>query len=214
MSLEVAIDEAELVHLADLWGMPVVRQARLAVDDPFLTGEHQLLTRGRRAEICYVMHRGYPADGLLLHIKTFYPPEAYRLPTGGIQMGEAVMATLGREIYEETGLTVGTAPGQVQVERLLGILAYDLDHRQLGAVRFATYHFLVRMPEAGELNPQDPDESIGGWRWTSPAALGAVATTLDEVQQRSATWADWGHFRALSHRFVAEMMGEGEGSDS
>jgi 8-oxo-dGTP pyrophosphatase MutT (NUDIX family) len=152
------------------------------------------------------MHRGNPADGVLLHIKTFYPEGAYRLPTGGIQVGEGVMATLTREIYEETGLTVGQGEDNVQVERLLGILHYDLHHRQAGEVRFATYHFLVRMPPGAELNPQDEDESIGGWQWRSPAELDAVAEGLEQVHLHTEVWGDWGHFRALSHRFVAEML--------
>jgi 8-oxo-dGTP pyrophosphatase MutT (NUDIX family) len=211
MPLEIALDDVELAQLARVWGPPVLQRTCLTVDDPFLTGEHQLLTRGRRAEICYVMHRGRPHDGLLLHIKTFYPEGAFRLPTGGVEMGEGVVDTLGREIYEETGLTVGDGKANVQVERLLGILDYDLRHRQLGAVRFATYHFLVRMPDGAVLDPQDEDESIGGWEWCPPAALLKVAKVLEDVHLRSTIWADWGHFRALSHRFVAEQLGQGTG---
>jgi len=207
MELQHALDPEELAQLTLQWGFVPMRQVALTVDAPFLSGDHQLLTnRGRRAEICYVMHRGNPADGLLLHIKTFYPDGAYRLPTGGIQTGELVADTLAREIYEETGQTVGTAANQVKVERLLGVLAYDLFHRELGPVAFATYHYLVQMPADGELDPQDEDESIGGWQWCTPAELPAVADRLDNVYRRSATWADWGHFRSLSHRFVAEML--------
>ena len=156
------------------------------MDAPFLTGKNQMLTnRGRRAEICYVMHQGSPANGLLLHIKTFYPDGAYRLPTGGIQTGELVEDTLVREIYEETGLTVGAGANQAKVERLLGVLAYDLFHKQLGPVEFATYHFLVRMPEGAELQPQDEEESIGGWQWVPPQQLPDVAAVLANVMHRT-----------------------------
>jgi 8-oxo-dGTP pyrophosphatase MutT (NUDIX family) len=179
----------------------------LAVEDPFLTGDHQLLTSaGRRAEICYVMHQGDPAAHILLHIKTFYPEGAFRLPTGGIHVGEAVMDTLGREIYEETGMRVGTGPDQVQVEQFLGVLGYDFQHRTLGPVAFATYHFLVRMPAGGVLAPQDETESIGGWQWRPAGELNAVAEILDGVQLRSTVWGDWGRYRALSHRFVAAAL--------
>jgi 8-oxo-dGTP pyrophosphatase MutT (NUDIX family) len=207
MELQRALEPEELAQLTLRWGAMPLREAALTVDAPFLTGKNQLLTnRGRRAEICYVMHRGDVAKGILLHIKTFYPDGAFRLPTGGIHTGELVEATLVREIYEETGLTVGTAHDQVKVERFLGVLSYDLFHRQLGPVAFATYHFLVQMPADGELNPQDDDESIGGWKWCTPDELMGVADLLDGVYRRSETWADWGHFRALSHRFVAEMV--------
>jgi 8-oxo-dGTP pyrophosphatase MutT (NUDIX family) len=205
--LDRNLDPLELVELAQQLGMPPLRQVALTVDDPFLTGENQLLTKnGRRAEICYVMHRGDPAAGVLLHIKTFYPAGAYRLPTGGIQVGERVLHALAREVWEETGLQLGLEPGQVQLNRLLGILVYDLLHRQLGPVEFATYFFLVQMPPAAELHPLDADEHIGGWDWCSPSDLGHAAEVLDSVYLRSSTWADWGHFRAAGHRFVAELL--------
>jgi 8-oxo-dGTP pyrophosphatase MutT (NUDIX family) len=206
-TLDRNLDPLELVELAQQWGMPPLRQYALTVDDPFLTGENQLLTKnGRRAEICYVMHRGDPGAGVLLHIKTFYPAGAYRLPTGGIQVGERVLHALAREVWEETGLQLGPEPGQVQLNRLLGILAYDLLHRQLGPVEFATYFFLVQMPPAAELHPLDADEHIGGWDWCTPSDLGHAADLLDSVYLRSSTWADWGHFRAAGHRFVAELL--------
>ena len=161
---------------------------------------------GRRAEICYVMHRGDPNDGLLLHIKSFYPAGAYRLPTGGIQVGDSVLDTLGREIYEETGLTLGDGAGQVKLQRLLGVLDYNLLHRQLGPVEFATYFFLVQMPPGAELHALDEHERISGWEWRTPAQLEAVAAVLDAIHTRSDTWADWGRFRAPGHRFVAELL--------
>lgn len=210
MNLHKAVEPDELALLRARWQSAHAAQTTLAVDEPFLTGNHQLLAaNGRRAEICYVMHRNDPAEGVLLHIKTFYPDGAYRLPTGGIHIGEAVTETLAREIFEETGLTVGDADGTVRVEQFLGVLAYDLRHQALGAVPFATYHFLVRMPPDALLSPQDPDESIGGWQWRPARELFAVADMLDSVHQHWTQWADWGHFRALSHRFVAERLAAG-----
>lgn len=201
------IDPLELVQLTLQWGAPRMAQVALVVDDPFLTGENQLLTKnGRRAEICYVMHRGDPQAGVLLHIKTFYPAGAFRLPTGGIQVGEAVLAALAREVHEETGLVLGGAADEVRLNRPLGILVYDLLHRSLGPVEFATYFFLVEMPPGAVLHPLDEDEHIGGWEWRTPAELAEVAAVLAAVHTRSPTWADWGRFRAEGHRFVAELL--------
>ena len=103
-----SIDPLEMALLVQQWGDFAVEQVALAVDDPFLTGKDQMLaSNGRRAEICYVMHRGDPQAGMLLHIKTFYPEGAYRLPTGGIEIGESVIDTLGRggELSEGDGVT-------------------------------------------------------------------------------------------------------------
>lgn len=208
MNLTQAVEPAELALLAEQWGPVTQRHHHLSVDDPFLTGNHQLLTSdARRAEICYVMHRGDPAQGLLLHIKTYYPIGAFRLPTGGIHEGERVMETLAREIQEETGLIVGTAKDQVPVQRFLGVVSYELDHRSLGRIdHFATYHFLVQMPPDAILDPQDPEENIGGWQWRPSSEMGDVASFLEAVGAQAPDWADWGRFRALSHHFVADVL--------
>ena len=207
MKLQHSVEAEEWTQLRAQWGNVPLEEATLTVAPPFLTGEHQMLVSdGRRAEICYIMHRGDPADGVLLHIKTFYPAGAFRLPTGGIHTGEAVAETLAREIFEETGLILGDGAEQVQVQRFLGVLAYTLSHPQLGNAPFATYHFLVRMPDQATLAPQDPAESIGGWEWRPARDLDTVADRLQQVGQESAAWADWGRFRALSHRFVAQQL--------
>jgi len=208
LALLDAVDEAEWDALKLQWPEAVRSHVRLAVDHPFLTGEHQMLVSdGRRAEICYIGYAGEPERGLLLHIKSIYPDGAYRLPTGGIHQGEAVLDTLAREIEEETGLQVGSAAGQVQVRRLLGLLAYELVHRGLGvSYAFATYHFLVELPQDAVLNPHDASERIAGWQWRAPAELDAIANMLQTVGTVAPRWADWGRYRALSHRFVAESL--------
>lgn len=208
LALLDAVDEAEWDALQARWPGAVRRHARLGVDHPFLTGEHQMLVSdGRRAEVCYIGYVGGPERGLLLHIKSIYPDGAYRLPTGGIHQGEAVLDTLAREIEEETGLQTGCAAGQVQVRKLLGMLSYELAHRGLGVSHaFATYHFLVELPRDAVLTPHDASERIAGWQWRAPAELEAIADRLERVGSVAPRWADWGRYRALSHRFVAESL--------
>ncbi len=211
MNYTQSVEAAELDALTEMWGGASRQDVTLAVDHPFLTGDHQLLaSNGRRAEICYVMHRGDPAAGVLLHRKRFYPTEAYRLPTGGIQEGESVMETLAREIQEETGLVVGAGDDEVQVQRFLGLLVYAMPHRSAGRTfTFATYHFLVQMPADGVLAPQDPEEQIAGWTWRPAVELDATADILEYIGDAGPSWkrwADWGRFRALSHRFTARAL--------
>jgi len=203
-----AVEANEMAALHAQWGAFPLREQHLVVDHPFLTGENQkLVSDHRRAEICYIMHRGNVGEGILLHIKTFYPPGGYRLPTGGIHQGQQVMETLAREVEEETGIGVGSKANQVQVQHCMGVLSYTLEHRTLGkSFTYATYHFLVQMPPDGVLSPLDPEEHIAGWQWRRPDELAEVAESLEQVGTRYPTWADWGRYRALSHRFVVSQL--------
>ena len=211
MQLTQPIDAEELADLGRRFGAVSYNHEILAVTDPFLTENHQrLLSDGRRAEICYVMHRGASPDGVLLHHKAFYPGPAFRLPTGGVDPGEAVWDTLVREIYEETGLAVkredGT--GDVVVQAFLGVVSYDFHHRRLDQhFNFATYHFLVQAPAGAEPHPLDETEAVDGWCWASPADLRTQAIALANLDTTAPDWADWGRFRSLSHHFVADRLG-------
>lgn len=208
MNLTDSLDHEELALLAQRWGDALSEHHLLSVDHPFLTGINQKITQNkRRAEICYVMHRGDHSEGVLLHTKTYYPQGAFRLPTGGINQGEMVEETLAREIFEETGMTVGTDADHVVVERYLGHVAYEFEHPQISQrSSFATYHFLVQMPQDGELIPQDEEEEIAGWEWCPVARLADVAEQLASIRKQDDEWADWGRFRALSHRFVLAQL--------
>jgi len=79
--------QAEAVALGARLGEPIVRAVVLdevafdPVGDPT-----------RFAEVCMVVRR--PSGRLLLSTKSFYPPGAHRLPTGGIDADEAIDARL------------------------------------------------------------------------------------------------------------------------
>lgn len=208
MNLVRAVEPAELATLEARWGRFPQQHHRLEVDHPFLSGENQRLVRdGRRAEICYVMHRGNPAQGVLLQIKTYYPTGAFRLPTGGIHQGEGVWETLSREVEEETGLVLGEGADQVQVQQFLGVVSYELPHRSLGRTfEYATYCFLMQMPPGAELQPQDETEQIGGWHWQPPTTFHQIADRLEKIGGVTQTWGDWGRYRAVVHRFVGEIL--------
>src|SRR6266487_5900369 len=101
----------ELAQLAERFGQPLVRTVDLG-----MTRQFDPLNRSDRyGEVCMVVRR--PNGKLLTMKKTFYPAEAYRLLTGGINHGELVLDALLRETHEETGL-------QVEVERFLVAAGY------------------------------------------------------------------------------------------
>jgi 8-oxo-dGTP pyrophosphatase MutT (NUDIX family) len=206
MHLQLSLDPGELLRLEERFGPAPHEHYCMTVHHPFLSEGHQRLVKdGRRGEICYIMHRGRPADGLLFHTKTIYPESVFRLPTGGIQQGEGVLETLEREIYEETGLVVGTSDGHVRLQRYLGVITYALEHVELQQIfHYATYHFLVEMPPNAQLDPQDEEELLGGWLWTPASQMAQMAERLENVHLIAPDWGDWGRYRAISHRFVAK----------
>jgi len=147
----------------------------------------------RRGEVLLVIQR--PEGEILVHTKAFYPPQAYRLPTGGIGWTETAWEALHREMGEETGLPVQTA-------EWWGLITYTLypsaDRRDLG-MPFVSFVFYVRTE--GEPRPADLGEQITAFRWVRPETLPEIARRLESLDL---PWRGWGAFRAVGHRFVWE----------
>lgn len=187
LSPELAIEVAEL---ARRYGVPRRVSATVASQ----TFE-PLSLRDRFGEVCMVVRR--PSGCIITAIKTFYPPGAFRLMTGGIHYGETIEAALLREVREETGL-------DVEVRRFLAVVEYGGSHP------FATFAFLLD-EVGGSLGPTDPAEQIGTYREIELGELPALAETLEQCHrlgtpERIGSWRDWGAFRAIIHRVVYEVL--------
>ena len=193
------------------WPQARQRHVELDVDDPFLTAYPQNLLRdGRAAEVCYVLYRGWPETGVLLHTKSYYPEGAYRLPTGGLAPGEDPVAGLVREVAEETGLEVreGTAgSGTGRIADFASLLTYDFRHRRLEReLSFASFVFVIQAPAGMEPQVVDETEQIAGWIWCPPNDLHRVAANLCSLKDSTPGWADWGRFRAAVHTAAAQYF--------
>ena len=180
------------MSLGRRFGEPIVRAAVLddIAFDPIGDPE-------RFAEVCMVVRR--PGGQLLLSTKAFYPPGAHRLPTGGMNANEAILAAVLRETHEETGLTV-------ELRRFLAAITY-LDGPD-GPPVFHTFAFLLD-ERGGTLGPLDRSEQISEYIEIGPEQLPTVADRLSTLPDDSApggTWAAWGRFRAVVHRLVAEAL--------
>ena len=147
----------------------------------------------RAAEVVFLVCR--PGGKFLLHTKSFYPPGAYRLLTGGIEEGEDLVAATFREAREETGL-------EVSIERFLGILHYRFcwDDQETD---FTSYVFLLNETEE-KLAPQDTSERIIGFKEVTTDEFLEIARKLEETLPKD--WEAWGQFRALAHRFAFEVL--------
>jgi len=182
----------EVVSLGRRFGEPIVRAAVLddIAFDPIADPE-------RFAEVCMVVRR--PGGTLLLSTKTFYPPGAHRLPTGGMNANEAILAAVLRETHEETGLTV-------ELRRFLAAITY-LDGPD-GPPVFHTFAFLLD-ERGGTLGPLDQSEQISEYSEVAPEQLPTVADRLAALPDDGApggTWSAWGRFRSVVHRLVAEAL--------
>ena len=186
---------AELDELALTYGLP--RRLDAAIT-PFFDPVQR---PDRFAEVCMVIRRH---NGKIpLSIKTFYPPGAYRLPTGGIHHGERILDALRRETDEETAL-------EVEVRRFLAWITYRDVSAPEGPPLFHTLAFLLD-EVGGTFKTRDEEEQIEDWIEVEPTALSDVADGLDHIASAPSKdiggdWADWGHFRAIVHRVVHEEL--------
>ncbi len=159
----------------------------------------------RVGEVCMVIRR--PTGQLITARKRYYPPDAFRLLTGGIGHGEPIGQALLREVDEETGL-------EVLVRRFLAQITYAT-RAEPDRVRFTTYALLLD-EVGGTLAPRDPAEQIDRYGLVWPAGLPALAAALEQAPDRvgddiRGSWRTWGIFRAVVHRAVHQALTSGGG---
>jgi len=192
--------ESEIAVLAERYGAPLRVVADL--QGPLV---RPLTAEDRIGEVCMVVRR--PAGTLLTAVKTYYPSEAFRLLTGGVNHDEPIETALLRETYEETGL-------QVVVRRFLAVVEYRVDPAYAdmlpGPLTFATFAFLLD-EVGGTLGAIDASEQVGAFREIAITELPTLAEVLEHVVDSfhpdvAGSWRDWGRFRAVTHRAVHRAL--------
>ncbi|MDP9280878.1 MAG: NUDIX hydrolase [Chloroflexota bacterium] len=195
--MELSADaRREITELGRRYGEPRVIDA--TIHDGFAD---PIRRKDRYGEVLMAVRR--PNGKLLVAIKTFYPRGAYRLPTGGIHHGEPIHDALLRETKEETGL-------ETAVRRFLATIAYRGRSSPNAPPLFHTFAFLLD-ELSGTLGALDTDEQIEDWREMSPHEVRAQAALLEGLTTEGkksigGSWADWGRFRAIAHRAVADAL--------
>ena len=195
--------EHEIASLAERYGTPRRVGVMLggAAFDPLNRAD-------RYGEVCMVIRR--PNGRLVTAIKTFYPRGAYRLLTGGIGLGEPVEQALWREVAEETGLDVRIAGFLALIEYRFATPHARVFLERHASADFVTFAFLLD-ELGGTLAMHDPDEDHESFCEVEPAQLPVLANRLAHVpgtfsERIGGSWRDWGSFRAVVHRVVAEHL--------
>ncbi len=189
------VQRAEVDKLAAAYGP--IRRVRAPIPTGFAD---PLARRDRVGEVCMVIRR--PNGKIIVNTKTFYPPGAYRLLTGGVGPNERIADALARETVEETGL-------DTRLMRFLAAIDYHDERDASSAPIFHTVAFLLE-EIGGTLGSLDPAEEILDFREIEMDELPRLAAQLESLDAPSerigGNWGDWGRFRAVVHRVVAETL--------
>ncbi len=177
--------QEETKQLTDRYGQPEIINAALPTGlfDPMSIPD-------RDSEIVAAILR--PTGKLILITKPFYPTDTYRLPSGGVEIGESIESALHREIYEETGL-------QVEILHFVAIIHYSAETTQH---TFTSHVFLVK-EIGGELVCHDVEEQISGFREIAPIELKNIIAHLQSIR---GDFEEWAQFRAVAHEAVLKAF--------
>ncbi len=187
------LDRDEIAALAASHGEPA-QWSRVLDATPGFVHERQKRAGKKRGEIVLVMPR--PNGRVLVHTKQFYPAGAYRLLSGGIEMGERIEDAAQRELREETGLDAALA-------RFLGIVEYEF-HSGIALAPWVSHVFMTSETR-DEPHAADSSEGIAEFRAVEWGELARIADTLEQLPD---PWRDWGRFRAIAHRFVLKSIAD------
>jgi 8-oxo-dGTP diphosphatase len=188
------IEPAEHDHLKELFGPFPCKPARLELSTTSRAHWWRVLEQDRRAEVVLVVPR--PGGRVLLISKPDYPPDTFRLPTGGVGLEEEVLTAAARELLEETGLAL-------QPQRLLGVVDWTFTCQGLQK-RFASYLCLFPITQA-PVRTIDARENISAYCELDLDKLDSIIAHLRELP---AEWRSWGEQRAVPHELVSELLGE------
>ncbi len=148
----------------------------------------------RLGEVLFLLRHN---DGSIwLQTKSHYPDGIYRIPGGGVEIGETPQEAVLREVAEETGIyEIRPIP--------LATMLYALPGDE--PISFFTTIYLI---DTGDKEPvcNDPTEAISGWIEAKPPELNNHAGKL---QSLTGSREVWGKFRAAALRYVLHLNQRG-----
>lgn len=174
-------------------GNPEIKDVTLNfTNKKFFSDFREKVTYDRHGEVVFAVER---KNGKFIVIRTsFYPKGVYRVPTGGIGIGEDVTDALYREISEELGL-------KVELKRFLGMVRYCIKQ---GNESLKFYSFVFHMAETGGAILEDATEDeICEYIEADKEKLLDITRRLSE---NKSNWHDWCSFRMQSTSFIIPYL--------
>jgi 8-oxo-dGTP pyrophosphatase MutT (NUDIX family) len=185
--------EADVAALEAKLGKPVVRVMSYEIDASEFDMVEGSMYNGRAHDVTMFIRKKDDPGRIVVIRKPFFPPEAFRAPSGAANRGESLEDGAVRESKEETGL-------DVQLTRYLARINARFTSED--KVIDWTSHILEAREISGKLEPIDTHE-IAEAKWAS----------LDELQgpvRQALLDTGWGLFRyrvALTDLTVQALEG-------
>jgi 8-oxo-dGTP pyrophosphatase MutT (NUDIX family) len=185
--------EADVAALEAKLGKPVVRVMSYEIDASEFDMVEGSMYNGRAHDVTMFIRKKDDPGRIVVIRKPFFPPEAFRAPSGAANRGESLEDGAVRESKEETGL-------DVQLTRYLARINARFTSED--KVIDWTSHILEAREISGKLEPIDTHE-IAEAKWVS----------LDELQgpvRQALLDTGWGLFRyrvALTDLTVQALEG-------
>ena len=123
--------------------------------------------------------------------------EAWQMPQGGLDEGEAPLEGALRELEEETGISRDLV---ALIARATEELTYDLPPDLVGKVWKKNWRgqrqtwFLMRFQgEDGDVDIETPEPEFRAWKWAEPADLPAMIVPFKQQLYRDVihAFAEW-----------------------
>lgn len=144
----------------------------------------------RVGEVVFAIKNG---DSILLVRQNEYPQGLYRIPSGGIGIGEKVIDALKREVKEELGI-------DVQKFSLIGVIEYNLCYKDK-SYKFFSFVFLI-----DDYKKHSFAETDGEVSEVLLVEVPKIKDYCDIIKHQSGFWKDWGCLRYHSTYLVYEYL--------
>lgn len=153
--------EKDVKALEEKYGAPVLREWEHGIAGWEYDMIEGSMSRGRAHDVTIFIRDHLEPDGLVVISKHFFPPGAYRAPSGAADPGEGLEAGALREAFEETGL-------EVSLKRYVARINARFTCPGKAAIGWTTHVLEAGQPGGPRPEPRPVDiEEIAEARWAT-----------------------------------------------